>query len=232
MQCHETFCVTVEWTAIISEPICCFSLSCFAPYIVKQNSVQNEYNLPGTWQTHPQNEIHTLSQLLNINVSSVVKLKVNLILTRYLDHTWQEQIRRWGRRAVFCRWLDAKGILFAVPARGGKQSASSLTSLVKASIGRGREAQKRVRTISYVHHITPTPNQTLRHPSHLEGESKINGHYKALQLSAPRPFRSAIIFCLFSKLRDSLAVVGFDNLIEAYWNFLFLWKMDRMIFSQ
>lgn len=97
-----------------------------------------------------------------------------------------------------------KGIFFAVAARGGKQSVLSLTSLVKASIGRGREAQECVRTISYVHHITPTPNQTFRHPIHLEGESKINGHYKALQLSAPRPFRSAIIFCLFSKLRDSI----------------------------
>lgn len=133
---------------------------------------------------------------------------------------------------MICRRFDTKGVFFAVAARGGKQSVSALTSSVKASIGRGREAQECVRTISYVHRITPTPNQTFRHPIHLEGESKINGHYKALQLSAPRPFRSAIIFCLFSKLRDSLAVVGFDNLIEAYRYFLLLEKVDKMIFSQ
>lgn len=128
---------------------------------------------------------------------------------------------------MICCRFNKKGIFFAVAARGGKQSVLALTSLVKASIGRGREAQECVRTISYVHRITPTPNQTFRHPIHLEGESKINGHYKALQLSAPRPFRSAIIFCLFSKLLDSLAVVGFDNLIEAYWNFLFLFCLLR-----
>lgn len=76
---------------------------------------------------------------------------------------------------------------FAVTAGGGKRSVFTLTFLVKASIGWGCEMQECVRTISYIRRITPTPNQTYCHPIHLEGESKINGHYKALQLSDQGP---------------------------------------------
>lgn len=87
-------------------------------------------------------------------------------------------------------WFGSDSIrkaFFAVTARGGKRSVFALTFLVKTSIGWGVWDANHRRTISYVRRITPTPNQTFCHPIHLEGESKINGHYKALQLSDPRP---------------------------------------------